>query len=152
MFSEFMSTPLGTLAIKASNRVLLRIKFVEKISSANPNEITTKCKRQLQEYFANARRSFDLPLDLVGTEFQKSVWRELLKIKYGETCSYKDIALSIGNPKAVRAVGSANGMNLLPIIVPCHRVIGSNGNLAGFSLGTDKKAWLLKHEGSCFVP
>lgn len=103
--------------------------------------------RQLNEYFAGSRRDFDLPLRFVGTAFQQSVWRALLDIPYGKTVSYGEQATRIGNPKASRAVGLANGRNPLPIVVPCHRVIGADGSLTGFGGGLPRKRWLLAHEG-----
>lgn len=103
-------------------------------------------RQQLTEYFDGTRKDFDLPLRLTGTEFQLLVLEELRRIPYGETTSYGDIAQRIGNPKAVRAVGAANGRNPLPIIVPCHRVIGSSGDLTGFGGGLDTKEALLRLE------
>ena len=103
---------------------------------------------QLSEYFSGNRKTFNLPLLLKGTDFQKQVWQALLKIPFGETRSYKQIAEAIGNPKAVRAVGMANNKNPLLIVVPCHRVIGANGKLVGYAVGLDKKEYLLRLEGS----
>ena len=104
-------------------------------------------KHQLVEYFENKRESFDLPIDLYGTPFQKLVWQSLLTIPYGEVRSYKDIAIQISAPKAVRAIGGANHQNPVPIIVPCHRVIGTNGNLVGYGGGVEIKKFLLELEG-----
>lgn len=111
--------------------------------------ILIECEKQLQEYFLGARKDFSLPLDLIGTGFQKAVWEQLCLIPYGETRSYLDIAVSIENPKAVRAIGQANKANRYPIIIPCHRVIGKNRSLTGYA-GTrvDLKEKLLKHEGA----
>jgi methylated-DNA-[protein]-cysteine S-methyltransferase len=103
-------------------------------------------ERQLGEYFAGTRTRFDLPLEARGSEFEKKVWRALEKIPYGKTRSYLDLAKAIGSPKACRAVGAANGRNPLPIVVPCHRVIGADGKLTGFAGGIEKKAKLLDHE------
>jgi len=103
--------------------------------------------RQLGEYFAGKRRVFDLPLHLNGTEFQRRVWRALTEIPYGETWSYGELAKRIGNPKASRAVGLANGRNPVSILVPCHRVIGADGSLTGYGGGVQRKQWLLAHEG-----
>src|SRR5437899_10516473 len=108
--------------------------------------IAAEAARQLRAYFAGELREFDLPLDMHGTDFQLRVWRELARIPYGETRSYSQIAAAIGAPQAVRAVGAANGANPIPIIVPCHRVIGSNGALTGFGGGISVKRWLLDHE------
>jgi O-6-methylguanine DNA methyltransferase len=102
---------------------------------------------QLKEYFAGKRKSFDVPLDLTGTEFQLKVWKELQNIPYGETVSYKEIALRLGNAKLVRAIGITNGTNPIPIIIPCHRVIYSSGQLGGYSAGVDIKIKLLETEG-----
>jgi methylated-DNA-[protein]-cysteine S-methyltransferase len=104
--------------------------------------------RQLDEYFSGNRKIFDLPLDLHGTEFQKKVWSELLKIPFGHKISYKELTLKIGDIKAIRAVAAANGANPVSIIVPCHRVIGSDGSLTGYAGGLWRKQWLLEHESS----
>jgi methylated-DNA-[protein]-cysteine S-methyltransferase len=106
-----------------------------------------KAARQLKEYFAKERREFDLPLSMLGTEFQRQVWRELTKIPFGTTWSYGQLAKRIGKPNASRAVGLANGRNPIAIIVPCHRVIGADGSLTGFGGGLPRKQWLLEHEG-----
>jgi methylated-DNA-[protein]-cysteine S-methyltransferase len=104
-------------------------------------------RRQLEEYFAGSRQEFDLPLSPRGTPFERSVWEELRRIPFGETRSYADVARALGKPAATRAVGRANGANPIPIVVPCHRVIGSNGSLTGFGGGLDAKARLLEIEG-----
>lgn len=115
---------------------------------SHPTLVETE--RQLREYFAGTRKQFNLELDFAGTEFQKRVWQALLTIPFGETRSYSDIAHQIGNPKAVRAVGAANGKNPISIIAPCHRVIGSNGTLTGFAGGLTAKQTLLQLEGIRF--
>lgn len=102
---------------------------------------------QLGEYFAGKRQTFDLDLNLRGTEFQLAVWNELLRIPYGDTITYAELARRIGRPSAIRAVGAANGANPIPVIVPCHRVIGSNGTLTGYGGGIERKQWLLALEG-----
>lgn len=107
--------------------------------------------RQLDEYFQGKRKSFDLPISYAGTSFQESVWRELQNIPYGETRSYEDIAVKIGNPKAVRAVGQANNKNPILLIIPCHRVIHKNGDISGFACGIDAKKYLLGLERSHFL-
>lgn len=112
-----------------------------------PSEITAKAAQELDEYFAGRRRSFDLPLLFVGTEFQEKVWNTLLEVPYGETRSYGWMAEMIGNPKAVRAVGTANGSNSISIFAPCHRIIGSNGSLTGYGGGLPAKKFLLELEG-----
>ncbi len=124
------------------------------IESGNPtngtvapeNPLLENAARQLDEYFAGTRRAFDLPLDPVGTEFQRSAWAELSKIPFGETISYGEQARRLGDANKSRAVGAANGRNPISIIVPCHRVVGANGALTGFAAGLDVKEWLLQHE------
>lgn len=107
-----------------------------------------EARRQLEEYFAGKRTTFDLPLAPTGTAFQQRVWKALREVPFGKTASYGDIARRIGNPKGVRAVGLANGRNPISIVVPCHRVIGSDGSLTGYGGGLDRKQWLLRHEGA----
>lgn len=150
MYQDFLTTPIGTLTIKASKRRITHVEFTDSAQeprSTYPNKITDTCKQQLNEYFLGKRKVFNVALDQQGTDFQTSVWDCLLKIPFGETASYQDIAKMIDNPKAVRAVGAANGKNPIAIIVPCHRIIGSNGTLTGYAGGLDRKYWLLKHEG-----
>lgn len=152
MAFEYMQTPLGWLRIQATDTGIAAIDFdVEPDSPSQGNAITRQCRQQLEEYFAGQRRYFDLPLAGAGTAFQQRVWQALRQIPFGTTCSYRDIATAIGQPAAVRAVGAANGRNPLPIVVPCHRVIGHNGTLVGFSGGMDKKEWLLRHEGALLM-
>src|SRR5690606_5230010 len=112
------------------------------------NAVLVEARRQLEEYFAGKRRDFDLPLSPRGTDFQRSVWTTLAAIPYGRTWSYLDLARRIGKPSATRAVGAANGRNPLPIVLPCHRVIGADGSLTGFGGGLPTKAFLLRLEGS----
>lgn len=112
-----------------------------------PSEITAMAAQELDEYFAGGRKTFDLPLLFVGTEFQEKVWNTLLEVPYGETRSYGWMAEMIGNPKAVRAVGRANGSNSISIFAPCHRIIGSNGSLTGYGGGLPAKKFLLELEG-----
>jgi methylated-DNA-[protein]-cysteine S-methyltransferase len=119
-------------------------------NEANPVALETA--RQLHAYFAGQLRRFDLTLDMQGTDFQKRVWRELEGIPYGETRSYRQIAEAIGSPRSVRAVGAANGANPIPIVVPCHRVIGANGNLVGYGGGLPLKKHLLALEGALALP
>jgi len=142
-------SPIGMLEIIGSERGIVAIHFVE---DAQPSlEIPAdlmECVRQLDEYFAGARQEFSLTLDLRGTEFQKRVWRELLKIPFGKTVSYLDVAIALGDRKTIRALGRANGQNPIVIVVPCHRVIGSDGSLTGYGGGLWRKEWLLNFEGS----
>ena len=148
----FYKSKFGIIKICTDNN---KISFVKKIEKNNFNNNTTgkselisKTIIQLEEYFAGKRKIFDLPIKLIGTEFQIKVWNELKKIPYGETRSYKQIAESIGNPKAVRAVGLANNKNPITIIIPCHRVIGSNGKLVGYAGGINMKKQLLDLENN----
>ncbi|MCF2139506.1 MAG: methylated-DNA--[protein]-cysteine S-methyltransferase [Candidatus Lokiarchaeota archaeon] len=113
---------------------------------SNPNKITNNAINQLKKYFNHELTKFDLPLALEGTIFQRKVWSELKNIPYGKITTYKEIAERIGNSKAMRAVGNANGKNPIAIVIPCHRVIQTSGKLGGYSAGIDKKKWLLEHE------
>ncbi len=151
----YMESPVGALKLVAHDQALVavmwdnedhkRVRLAELIENIQ-HPMLLKVKQQLEQYFAGQRQQFNLPLDFQGTDFQQRVWRALLTIPYGDTRSYKDIALQIGNEKAVRAVGAANGRNPISIIAPCHRVIGSGGALVGFAGGLDKKQILLSLE------
>ena len=147
VFCEYMQSPLGLVEIVASEAGLQSVEFVEQQDKATvANTHTREAKTQLTEYFDGQRTCFDLVLAPEGTEFQKQVWRELVTVPFGKTATYGDIAQALHNPKAVRAVGAANGKNPIAIIVPCHRVIGANGTLTGYAGGLDKKAKLLNLE------
>lgn len=141
----YLKISYNDLAITGLNREMDKNIMVYENHS---NEILSNTIKQLDEYFNGSRRKFDLPLDFTGTSFQMKTWQELLKIPYGETRSYKDIAIAIGNPKACRAVGGANNKNPIIIICPCHRVIGKNGNLTGYGGGIDMKEYLLNLESN----
>lgn len=144
----FYETELGTIGIRENNKSITDIYFskVDTNDNVEETDLIKECFKQLTEYFKGNRIEFDLPLEAQGTEFQKKVWSELLKIPYGKTKSYKDIAIAIGNEKACRAVGMANNKNPIPIIIPCHRVIGSNGKLIGYAGGLNVKEKLLNVE------
>ena len=151
----YMDSPVGQLLLAGSLDTLKVIGFSSgsKARGADPawkqwDEPFTKTRLQLREYFEGSRKHFDMPLDPQGTEFQLSVLNQLLQIPYGETRSYKDIAQAIGSVNSVRAVGNANGSNPLPIVIPCHRVVGSDGSLTGFGGGLDAKRYLLELEMS----
>ena len=148
MYISFYESPIGLIKIVANERAIVSLDFVYKKSKEkeNENEIIRVCKRQLDEYFKGIRKEFDIEFEVEGTEFQKMVWRELQRIPYGQKRSYKDIAIAIGNEKSVRAVGGANNKNKIAIIIPCHRVIGSDGSLTGYAGGLWRKQWLLEHE------
>ncbi|HEX9161414.1 MAG TPA: methylated-DNA--[protein]-cysteine S-methyltransferase [Thermoanaerobaculia bacterium] len=142
---SILSTPIGELTIVEDDGALVEIHFGRRDGAAIARR-ATEVHRQLEQYFAGERKTFDLPLAPRGTAFQLSVWSELQRIAYGQTRSYADIARAIGRPAAVRAVGAANGANPIPIVIPCHRVIGSNGALTGFGGGIDIKRRLLDFE------
>lgn len=147
-FQLFYNSPVGWLKLTSSGNGLTGIWFCEsREGKDSPNELTEKAEIQLQEYFAGKRKVFDLSLEIIGTDFQKKVWLELLHIPFGKTISYLELSKRIGNTKAIRAVGHVNGQNPLPIVIPCHRVIGSNGSLTGYGGGLWRKQWLLEHEG-----
>lgn len=163
IFVEEMESPIGILTVACLRDGLCHIEFgtLDETRIAlqawakkhmlhnelieNP-EFTGEAVKQLREYFDGKRKTFDLPINLKGTPFQVKVWKSLQDVPYGETKTYKEIAQMIGNPKAVRAVGSANNKNPVPIVIPCHRVIGSSGSLVGYGGGLDKKEILLSHE------
>ena len=154
VFTE-MASPLGLLKLVATDQALVavlwenenpkRVRLAELVEDKK-HPILLETQKQLNEYFAGQRTQFDLPLDFEGTEFQKKIWQALLTIPFGETRSYKQIAEQVGNVKAVRAVGAANGRNPISIIAPCHRVVGANGKLVGFAGGLENKEILLKLE------
>ena len=148
MYSQCLPTPCGTIVVKASGEGLHCVAFTTQPVETNANQHTREAVRQLGEYFAGTRQQFSLTLAAAGTPFQQQVWQALQNIAYGQTVSYGDIARHIDNPKAVRAVGMANGRNPLAIVVPCHRVIGSNKTLTGYAGGLERKAFLLKLEGA----
>ena len=149
-----MSTPVGTLRLTASERGLQSIEVVRgahkkpaPLSKGPAAAIVRQAERELREYFAGRRTRFTVKLDLDGTDFQVSAWQAMRRIPFGRTISYGEQARSIGKPKAFRAVGSANGKNPIPIIVPCHRVLAGDGSLGGYSLGLAMKRKLLALEG-----
>ena len=151
-----IASPVGKLKLVASDKGLAAILWehddpkrvrLGELREDPKHPILLQTEQQLGEYFACKRNAFTVDLDMVGTEFQKKVWKALLTIPFGETRSYADIARQIGNPKASRAVGAANGRNPISIIAPCHRAIGSNGSLTGFAGGLDAKQYLLTLEG-----
>ena len=152
---KMMDSPVGKLKLVASDKGLVAILWEKDdarrvrlgpIEPDSNNRILRQTESQLNEYFSGRLKKFTVPLDFKGTDFQKSVWAALLTIPFGETRSYGQIAAQIGSPKAVRAVGAANGKNPISIIAPCHRVIGSNGKLTGFAGGLEAKAYLLNIE------
>ena len=143
----YLSTELGVIEIQGEDSVIRAVQFLDRdeYSRTIPAALAESV-RQLDEYFSGKRQTFELMFDPIGTEFQKRVWKELLKIEYGTTISYLELALRLGDEKAVRAVGGANGKNPIAIMIPCHRVIGATGKLVGYGGGMERKRWLLKHE------
>lgn len=149
-----ITSPLGSIKIEGDRGGISSIKILESEESLTkviPIPLK-ECTLQLQEYFQGIRKEFNLKLNPEGTPFQKQVWKQLEQIPYGKTVSYLDLAKQLGDAKAIRAVANANAKNLLWIVVPCHRVIGSNGNLTGYAGGLHRKAWLLNHENSSKQP
>lgn len=151
MKSIYFSTPIGMLEIKADTQGVVSVLFSEhsEASEVASEEIPKELQAvtfQLTEYFEGKRKNFDLPLSPEGTPFQKKVWQQLQSIPYGTTTSYQQMAHQLGNPKVIRAAASANGKNPIAIIIPCHRVIGSDGSLTGYAGGLHRKKWLLAHE------
>ena len=157
LLQKKVNSPVGPLTIVATSDRLVavlwpdepegRVSFTTDVAEGS-NAVIEASERQLAEYFAGTRRSFDLPLELRGTDFQQEVWHALTEIPYGETSTYSKQAAAIGRPRAIRAVGSANGRNPLSIVLPCHRIVAADGSLAGFAGGLDTKRWLLDHEKS----
>jgi len=153
-------TPLGPMVGIAGDAGLTRLEFADRRAidreledvrrtggtEHRPHPVLEQAERELGEYFAGARTAFTLPLDLRGTAFERSVWRRLLAIPHGATASYAEIARDLGKPGASRAVGRANGANRIAVVIPCHRVIRSDGSLRGYGGGLDRKRWLLEHE------
>jgi methylated-DNA-[protein]-cysteine S-methyltransferase len=155
MYYDIIKSPICFILLVGNEEGLKRVSLLKDERQVEiPDEwiknktFFKEAKRQLEAYFSGKLKSFDLKLAPEGTKFQKSVWKALCEIPYGETRTYKDIAVSIGNPKAYRAVGLANNRNPIAIIVPCHRVIGTNGKLIGYASGLDVKLFLLEHERS----
>ncbi len=147
IFKTYYSSPIGIVEITGTEDGVTSIVFNEgEVTVDKIPEALKDAYNQLDEYFMGKRKAFDIKLTMIGTEFQRRVWMELMNIPCGETFTYRDIAYKLGNSKSVRAVGNANGKNPISIVVPCHRVIGSNGKLTGYAGGLERKAWLLKHE------
>jgi len=154
-----IKSPLGELNLVANDKALLivqmknhshnHLKFLT-LKDGDDHKILKATEKQLKEYFAGKRQTFDLPIEFIGTDFQKQVWNELLNIPYGQSVTYGTQASKIGRPRAVRAVGACNGKNPISIIVPCHRVLGASGSLTGYAGGLAVKRQLLKLEGVAF--
>lgn len=152
IYKKIIETPIGKIYIAEENNKIIEINLDSKKNNyeIKNTKVLNLAEKQLLEYFEGKRKKFNLPLKLKGTPFQEKVWNELLKIPYGETRTYGEIAKNIENPKAARAVGMANHNNPISIVVPCHRVIGVNNKLVGYGLGLDKKQYLLDLEKKNF--
>jgi methylated-DNA-[protein]-cysteine S-methyltransferase len=145
----YHQSPIGLLEIRAEDEYITAIYFVEEATEAViPSPAVEQCALQLDEYFAGKRRDFELPLRPEGTLFQRKVWALLQHIPFGETISYLTLAKQLGDAKCIRAAGTANGKNPVSILIPCHRVIGTNGKMIGYGGGLWRKKWLLNHENS----
>jgi methylated-DNA-[protein]-cysteine S-methyltransferase len=157
MVAHRFESPIGELLLTASDSALTGVRFpgTGEVTAAPANDargpasaVLARACEQLAEYFAGSRTTFAIPVEPAGTPFQRRVWEALRAIPYGTTLSYGELARRLGDVRATRAVGAANGRNPIPIIVPCHRVVGADGSLTGFGGGLDRKRWLLEHEGA----
>jgi methylated-DNA-[protein]-cysteine S-methyltransferase len=153
IYTAYCPSPMGDIEISADDEHITSVVFTETerrgvlpAKEAGSNHITDACVRQLGEYFAGERRGFDLPLLQAGTDFQQRVWSKLMEVDFGSTFSYLELSRQLGDIKAIRAVGAANGKNKIWIIVPCHRIIGSDKKLVGYAGDLWRKKWLLDHE------
>ncbi|EQK43070.1 methylated-DNA-[]-cysteine S-methyltransferase family protein [[Clostridium] bifermentans ATCC 638] len=147
LYYGYYKSPIGNLRIVVDESSLVALDFNEdEKKQSDEHRYINEVKKQLDEYFKGTRELFDLNIKMNGTDFQNKVWNELTKIPYGETISYKELATRIGNDKACRAVGNANNKNKISIVIPCHRVVGSNKKLVGYAGGLEKKEWLINHE------
>lgn len=140
------ASPLGLIEISEENAKITKIDFTDKLPDISETPVLKEAKRQLSEYFQKERRVFDFPLEPKGSDFEKKVWQELLKIPYGKSATYGEIAERVGSPRGARSVGHACHNNPIAIVIPCHRVLGKSGKLTGYASGLDKKAKLLELE------
>lgn len=151
--TTYYKSPIGTLEIKGDKDGIQSIYFMDDSTSLNTQEkipsSLQNCIQQLDEYFKGSRTTFNLKLNPKGTDFQQRVWQEIQKVEFGKTRSYLEQSKSLGDVKAIRAVASSNGKNPISIIIPCHRIIGSDGSLTGYAGGIQRKKWLLEHENGC---
>jgi methylated-DNA-[protein]-cysteine S-methyltransferase len=150
-FVSYLETPIGYLRILSNGNGITSIKFMDFDGPEDPDIHTESAKTQLREYFQGLRNQFDLSLLPEGTDFEQKVWAQLDNIPHGTTTSYGKIASHLGDKNYSQAVGSANGKNPIAVIIPCHRVIGSDNKLVGYAGGKDRKEWLLKHEGALLL-
>ncbi len=150
-YVSYLKTPIGFLRILSNGFGITDIRFMDFDGPEEPDRHTESAKTQLREYFEGIRTTFDLELDPEGTEFESSVWKKLLLIPSGSTTTYGTIAKELGDTSYSQAVGHANGKNPIAVVIPCHRVIGSNNKLVGYAGGMERKEWLLKHEGALLL-
>jgi methylated-DNA-[protein]-cysteine S-methyltransferase len=150
-YVSYFESPIGFLRILSNGSAITEIKFMDSDGPEDPDSHTESARTQLREYFEGSRDSFQLELHPDGTEFEQKVWQQLVEIPKGTTTSYGNLAKKIGDSKASQAVGRANGKNPIAIVIPCHRVIGSDNKLTGYAGGADRKEWLLKHEGALLI-
>lgn len=148
-YKSYYESPIGLIEVTGTEKVITVVGFAEVRGPEEPCPLIQECINQLDEYFRGVRKEFDIPLAPAGTPFQKKVWQALGNIPYGQTKNYREIAESIGQEKACRAVGGANNRNPIFLLIPCHRVIGKNGSLTGYAGGLARKEWLLRHEFGC---
>lgn len=145
----YYSSPVGELLIESKNDKITIVNFLKDTKrEISITPVLAQCVEELDEYFFRERKFFTVELEPAGSDFQRKVWNTLLEIPYGKTVSYEEVAIRVGDIKSIRAVGLANGQNPIAIIIPCHRVIGKNGELVGYGGGLENKEWLLQHEGA----
>ena len=151
-FEHIYSSPIGRIKIVADANCIQALTFIEDAENLSTTEVVEsppvihQCIDELIDYFNGSRTQFTVPIHQSGTDFQQKVWKELYEVPYAKTMSYAELAKKLGDPKVIRAAASANGKNKIDIIVPCHRIIGSDSNLTGYAWGLAKKKWLLQHE------
>lgn len=149
-YTTYYSSPIGHILIAGTDEYITTVLFCDQSGQDSPYlpAVVKTCVQQLDEYFSGNRKNFEMPVQPTGTSFQQQVWQQLRSINFGHTVSYMDVARAVSGEKAIRAIGAANGRNPICVIVPCHRVIGSDGSLTGYAGGLWRKEWLLKHEGA----
>lgn len=149
-FTSYLKTPIGLLAVYATDQFVIGVDFALKKKNSSTNKISKQAVKELTEYFSGKREKFSVPIFYTGTAWQNKVWQKLLEVPYGSVIAYQDLAAAVAKPRAARAVGQAVNKNPIAIIVPCHRVIGSKGDLVGYAGGLGKKEYLLKLENKHF--
>jgi methylated-DNA-[protein]-cysteine S-methyltransferase len=151
-FEHFYTSPIGRIKIVADTYCIQAVTFIEDTETESNKDgiespaVIHQCIEELMQYFNGSRTQFSVPINQLGTDFQQKVWKELYEVHYAKTLSYAELAKKLGDPKVIRAAASANGKNKIAIIVPCHRIIGSDSNLTGYAWGLSRKKWLLQHE------